>query len=78
VIESLDSDGDIHVYDVSKSSDGGEIEPAKALELIEWARASVLALMVYSMIQAFEQSCDCDEDDCCCGGMSSFGVGFFA
>ena len=53
IVQSLDADGDIHVYDVSQSNDGSELEPAKALELIEWARASVLAPMVYAMMQAF-------------------------
>jgi hypothetical protein len=56
IVQSLDADGDIHVYDASQSSDGTEIEPAKALELIEWARASVLAPMVFQMMRAFEDS----------------------
>lgn len=60
IVQSLDSDGDIHVYDCSQSNDGSELEPAKALELIEWARASVLAPMVYNMIQAFGEA---EEDD---------------
>lgn len=58
IVQSLDSDGDIHVYDCSQSNDGSELEPSKALELIEWARASVLAPMVYGMIQAFGESED--------------------
>jgi hypothetical protein len=56
IVQSLDADGNIHVYDVSQSNDGSEIEPAKALELIEWARASVLAPMVYQMMRVFEDS----------------------
>lgn len=59
IVQSMDADGDIHVYDVSQSSDGSDLEPSKALELIEWARASVLAPMVYGMMQAFEL----DEDE---------------
>lgn len=55
VMQTLDSDGQIHVYDLSQSNDGSELEPAKALELIEWARASVLAPMVYGMMQAFAE-----------------------
>lgn len=54
VMQSLDAEGDIHVYDLSRSSDGSELEPSKALELLEWARASVLAPMVYAMIQTLE------------------------
>ena len=53
IVQSMDSEGQIHVYDMSQSSDGTEIEPSKALELIEWARASILAPMVYGMMQAF-------------------------
>lgn len=60
VIQALDADGNIHVYDVSQSSDGSDLEPAKALELIEWARAAVLAPMVYSMIQAFGEAVEGD------------------
>lgn len=56
IVQSLDSDGNIHVYDISQSSDGTELEPAKALELLEWARASVLAPMVYNMMQAFQEN----------------------
>lgn len=56
IVQSLDSDGQIHVYDMSRSNDGSELEPSKALELLEWARASVLAPMVYSMMQAFGES----------------------
>lgn len=59
IVQSLDGDGDIHIYDLSRGSDGGDLEPAKQLELLEWARASVLAPMVYSMMQAFAD----DEDD---------------
>lgn len=59
IVQSLDADGDIHIYDLSRGSDGGDLEPAKQLELLEWARASVLAPMVYSMMQAFAD----DEDD---------------
>jgi hypothetical protein len=62
IVQSLDANGDIHVYDVSQSNDGSEIEPAKALELIEWARASVLAPMVYQMMRAFEDSGEEYED----------------
>lgn len=61
IVQSLDAQGDLHVYDLSRSSDGGELEPSKALELIEFARASILAPMVLSMIEA--QECTCDEDD---------------
>lgn len=53
IVQAIDADGDIHVYDLSHSSDEGELEPAKALELLEWARASVLAPMVFGMMQAF-------------------------
>lgn len=56
IVQSLDSDGQIHVYDMSRSNDGSELEPSKALELLEWARASVLAPMVYGMMQAFGES----------------------
>ena len=63
IVQSLDAQGDIHVYDVSQSNDGSEIDPSKALELIEWARASVLAPMVYSMMQAFGESQEEYEDD---------------
>lgn len=56
IMQTLDADGDIHVYDLSQSNDGSELEPAKALELLEWARASVLAPMVYNMMQAFGES----------------------
>lgn len=59
IIQSMDSEGNIHVYDVSQSNDGSELEPAKQLELLEWARASVLAPMVYGMMEAFGE----DEDD---------------
>lgn len=55
IVQSLDADGDIHIYDLSRGSDGGDLEPAKQLELLEWARASVLAPMVYSMMQAFAE-----------------------
>lgn len=58
IVQSLDQDGQIHVYDVSRSNDGGEIEPSKQLELLEWARASVLAPMVWGMMQAFAESDD--------------------
>lgn len=58
IVQSLDADGNIHVYDCSQSSDGSDLEPAKALELLEWGRASVLAPMVYSMIQAFGEAVD--------------------
>ena len=58
IVQSMDSEGQIHVYDMSQSSDGTEIEPSKALELIEWGRASVLAPMVYGMMQAFGESED--------------------
>ena len=60
VVQSLDANGDIHVYDLSQSSDGTELEPAKALELLEWARASVLAPMVYGMMQAFGEQVEED------------------
>lgn len=53
IMQSVDADGQIHVYDLSQSCDGTELEPSKALELLEWARASVLAPMVYGMMQAF-------------------------
>lgn len=53
IVQSLDSDGDIHVYDLSRSNDGTELEPSKQLELLEWARASVLAPMVHAMMQAW-------------------------
>lgn len=56
IVQSLDANGDIHVYDASQSNDGSGIEPSKALELIEWARASVLAPMVFQMMRAFEDS----------------------
>jgi hypothetical protein len=56
IVQSMDSEGQIHVYDMSQSSDGTEIEPSKALELIEWARASVLAPMVFGFMQAFGES----------------------
>lgn len=62
IVQSMDADGGIHVYDVSQSSDGSELEPSKALELIEWARASVLAPMVYGMVQAFSESLE-EEDE---------------
>jgi hypothetical protein len=58
IVQSMDAEGQIHVYDMSQSSDGTEIEPSKALELIEWARASVLAPMVYGMMQVFGESED--------------------
>ena len=58
IVQSMDSEGQIHVYDMSQSSDGTEIEPSKALELSEWARASILAPMVYGMMQAFGESED--------------------
>jgi hypothetical protein len=58
IVQSMDCEGQIHVYDMSQSSDGTEIEPSKALELIEWARASILAPMVYGMMQAFGESED--------------------
>lgn len=58
IVQSMDAYGQIHVYDMSQSSDGTEIEPSKALELIEWARASILAPMVYGMMQAFGDSED--------------------
>lgn len=61
IVQSLDAEGNIHVYDVSQSNDGSEIEPSKALELIEWARASVLAPMVYSMMKNFSDQEDEDE-----------------
>jgi hypothetical protein len=61
IVQSMDSDGSIHVYDVSQSNDGSELEPSKALELIEWARASVLAPMVYGMMQAFAAGEDDEE-----------------
>lgn len=56
IVQSLDADGDIHVYDLSRSNDGTELEPSKQLELLEWARASVLAPMVYGMMQAWGES----------------------
>lgn len=56
IMQTLDGDGQIHVYDLSQSNDGSDLEPAKALELCEWARASVLAPMVYGMMKAFEES----------------------
>lgn len=56
IVQSLDSDGDLHVYDLSRSSDGQDLEPAKALELVEWARASVLAPMVYGLIKAYGEA----------------------
>lgn len=62
IMQSLDKDGDIHVYDLSQSNDGSDLEPAKALELLEWARASVLAPMVYGMIQAYSQAEEEDEE----------------
>ena len=58
IVQSMDSEGQIHVYDMSQSSDGTEIEPSKALELIEWARASVLAPMVFGLMQAYGESED--------------------
>lgn len=57
IVQSLDNEGQIHVYDLSRSNDGSELEPSKMLELLEWARASVLAPMVYGMMQA------CAEDE---------------
>lgn len=53
IMQTLDADGQIHVYDLSQSNDGSDLEPSKALELCEWARASVLAPMVWGMMQAF-------------------------
>lgn len=61
IMQTLDSEGQIHVYDCSQSNDGSELEPAKALELLEWARASVLAPMVWGMMNAFAVSEDEDE-----------------
>lgn len=58
IVQSMDSEGQIHIYDMSQSSDGTEIEPSKALELIEWARASVLAPMVFGLMQAYGESED--------------------
>ena len=58
IVQSMDEEGQIHVYDMSQSSDGTDIEPSKALELIEWARASVLAPMVYGMMQLYGESED--------------------
>lgn len=63
IMQSLDADGQIHVYDLSQSNDGSELEPAKALELCEWARASVLAPMVYGMIQAYAAELEEGEDE---------------
>lgn len=63
VLQSMDAEGNIHVYDLSQSNDGSELEPAKALELIEWSRASVLAPMVYQMMRAYEEYEREDEDD---------------
>lgn len=60
IVQSLDKDGQIHVYDMSRSSDNSELEPSKTLELLEWARASVLAPMVWGMMQAFEEE---EEED---------------
>lgn len=65
IMQSMDKDGLIHVYDLSRSNDGSELEPSKALELLEWARASVLAPMVYQMIQAYGE-CECEGDVCEC------------
>lgn len=61
IMQTLDADGQIHVYDISHSSDGSEIEPSKALELCEWARASVLAPMVWGMMQAYGEQQELDE-----------------
>lgn len=61
IMQTLDADGQIHVYDISRSSDGSEIEPSKALELCEWARASVLAPMVWGMMQAYGEQQELDE-----------------
>lgn len=61
IMQSLDAEGQIHVYDLSQSNDGSEIEPSKALELCEWARASILAPMVYQMMQAYASEEDDDE-----------------
>lgn len=58
IVQSLDSEGNMHVYDLSRSNDDSAIDPSKALELLEWARASVLAPMVLQIIQAME--CDCE------------------
>lgn len=60
VIEYMDADGEIRVVDLSQDNAGGEINPAKQLELIEWARASVTAPMVLAMVQALAID---DEDD---------------
>lgn len=56
IMQTLDADGQIHVYDLSQSNDGSDLEPSKALELCEWARASVLAPMVWGMMQAFGEA----------------------
>ena len=62
IVQSMDAEGQIHVYDMSRSSDDSELEPSKALELIEWARAAVLAPMVYGMMQAFAEEEEEEED----------------
>lgn len=63
IVQSMDSDGDIHVYDLSVGSDGGELEPSKQLELLEWGRASVLAPMVYQMMRAYEEDDEYEDED---------------
>lgn len=63
IMQSLDADGQIHVYDLSQSNDGSDLEPSKALELCEWARASILAPMVYGMMQAFGEEAEEEEEE---------------
>lgn len=60
ITKFLGPDGSIQVYDASCDNSGEEIDPSVALELIEWARASVLAPMVWSMMRQFDEE---DEDE---------------
>lgn len=60
IVQSMDADGDLHIYDLSQGSDGGELDPAKQLELLEWGRAAVLAPMVWGLMQAYMED-ECDE-----------------
>lgn len=68
IMQSMDKDGLIHVYDLSRSNDGSELEPSKALELLEFARASVLAPMIMRFMQSYEECEECAGcEECTCG-----------
>ncbi|MBO0676844.1 hypothetical protein JRC04_05150 [Mycolicibacterium sp. S2-37] len=64
VVEYMAEDGQIYHTDISKGSDGLDLELGKVLELAEWVKAMNLSPMYIEMVHDYiTEEGDEDDDD---------------